>query len=369
MRVGEGIEFEWANMLAGIHQQADWLAHGPRDLLADARARLGEEAPPRIYLTGCGDSYYAGLAARQAFELWSGIPTQALPALELARYELELAPPRAWAVCVSNSGKVTRTVEAATRARERSVAPIAVTYHEDSLLARAAQATIAYRYEDHGFGPGTISYVASLGTLYAIAIRAGELSGRLRADDVEERLRLIEAQADATRRTIELADPIAARLGHELPAGATIDVVGGGPSFGTAFFGRAKLIESARSPGGAHELEEWAHEEFFCTGPGTTTIVVAPPGASADRAVEQITAARELGATAIAVADPDSPAATAADLVLPVSGDPPEELTPLTYCVPLELLAYHFASSKGLTMLGFDDERRRALNFRQIFSG
>ena len=27
----------------------------------------------------------------------------------------------------------------------------------------------------------------------------------------------------------------------------------------------------------------------------------------------------------------------------------------------------HFASSKGLTMLGFDDEHRRQVNFRQIF--
>lgn len=369
MRVGEGIELEWANMLAGIGMQADWLAGGVRDLLADARARLGDVAPPRIYLTGCGDSHYAGLAARLAFERWSGIPTQAVQALELSRYELELAPPRSWAVCVSNSGRVTRTVEAATRAREHGVVPIAITYHDDSLLARATQATIAYRYEDPGFGPGTISYVASLGALYAVALRAGQLSGRLDADGIEEKLRAIETQADATQRTIELADPIAARLGHELPADAKIDVVGGGPSFGTAFFGRAKLIESAHSPGGAHELEEWAHEEFFCTGPGTTTIVVAPPGASADRAVEQITAAREIGATAIAVADPDSPAATAADHVLPVSGNPPEELTPLTYCVPLELLAYHFASSKGLTMLGFDDEKRKALNFRQIFSG
>jgi glucosamine 6-phosphate synthetase-like amidotransferase/phosphosugar isomerase protein len=45
----------------------------------------------------------------------------------------------------------------------------------------------------------------------------------------------------------------------------------------------------------------------------------------------------------------------------------PEELSPLTYCIPLELLAYHFASSKGLVMLGFDEEWRRQLNFRQIF--
>jgi glutamine---fructose-6-phosphate transaminase (isomerizing) len=179
----------------------------------------------------------------------------------------------------------------------------------------------------------------------------------------------VEAQAAAAAATLDLADSVAERLALELPDGAKIDVVGGGPSYGTAFFGRAKLIESAHTPGGAHELEEWAHEEFFCTGPGTTTVVLAPPGAAHDRAVEQLEAAHEIGATAVAVCQPDAPAAAVADVVLPVAGDVAEELSPLTYCVPLELLAYHYASRRGLTMLGFDDERRKELNFRQIFGG
>src|SRR5206468_3758836 len=104
----------------------------------------------------------------------------------------------------------------------------------------------------------------------------------------------VEAQGAASTATIELAGPTAERLAHELPDEAKVDVVGGGPSYGTAFFGRAKLIECAHTPGGAHELEEWAHEEFFCTGPETTTIVVAPSGASDDRAVEQLEAARAI---------------------------------------------------------------------------
>src|SRR5579859_6094866 len=350
-------------MLAGIRQQADWLRRGPRELSEEVSA-LHAEPPTRIYLTGCGDSHYAGLAARHAFENWSGVPTQALPALELARYELDHAPPGAWAICVSNSGKVTRTVEAAARARQRGLFAVGVTYDAGSKLARAADATLAYRYDDPGFGPGTISYVASLTALYVLAIRAGELAGRV---DTERRLGELEAQADAVAQTIELAGPVAEQLGREAPADAKIDVVGGGPSLGTAFFGRAKLIEAAHVAGGAHELEEWAHEEFFCTGPGTLTIVVAPPGASADRAVEQLEAARAMGATAVAVCPPGTEAAAAADVVLPVAGDPPEELSPFAYCVPLELLAYHFAWSKGLTMLGFDDEHRRQVNFLQIF--
>jgi glucosamine--fructose-6-phosphate aminotransferase (isomerizing) len=363
MRVGEGIELRWENMLAGIRQQSAWLGQGPRELLDEARRLLDGPAPPRIYLTGCGDSHYAGLATRLAFERWTGIPTQAVESLELARYELELAPASAWAVCVSNSGKVVRTVEAAANARGRGLVAIGVTYDPESRLAASADATLAFRYEDPGFGPGTISYIASLGALCVLAIRAAELAGR----DVGGLLESIEEQASASAATMALADGPAERLARSLPEDAAVDVVGGGPGYGTAFFGRAKLIESAHTPGGAHELEEWAHEEFFCTGPGRTTIVVAPPGASHDRAVEQLEAAREIGATAVAVSAPDAPAATVADLVLPVAGGATEELAPLTYCIPLELLAYHYASARGLTMLGFDDERRKALNFRQIF--
>ncbi len=77
MRVDENIEPRWESMLAGIRQQPAWLAHGPRALLERARELLAGPDPPRVYLTGCGDSHYAGLSVRHAFEAWSGIPTQA----------------------------------------------------------------------------------------------------------------------------------------------------------------------------------------------------------------------------------------------------------------------------------------------------
>ena len=358
-------------MLAGIHQQADWLARGPRELLADARVRLGGDPPPRIYLTGCGDSHYAGLARAPGVRALERYP-------DAGAARARARPLRARARASACVGRV-RVELRQGDAHGRGGDPGARAGHrpdrrhlrQRTACSRgAAEATIAYRYEDHGFGPGTISYVASLGALYAIAIRAGELSGRLRADGVEEKLRLIEAQADATRRTIELADPIAARLGHELPAGAKIDVVGGGPSFGTAFFGRAKLIESAHSPG----------RRARARGVGARGVLLHRPGYDDDRGRAAGRLGRPRGRAAhggaARSARPRSPSPTPTARLRspptsssPSSGDAPEELTPLTYCVPLELLAYHFASSKGLTMLGFDDERRRALNFRQIFSG
>src|SRR5256886_15062848 len=77
MRVDRNVELKWKNMYRGIHAQVEWLRKGPDELFANAR-RMLTIVPPRIYLVGCGDSHYAGLATRLAFERWTGIPTEAL---------------------------------------------------------------------------------------------------------------------------------------------------------------------------------------------------------------------------------------------------------------------------------------------------
>jgi glucosamine 6-phosphate synthetase-like amidotransferase/phosphosugar isomerase protein len=69
---------------------------------------------------------------------------------------------------------------------------------------------------------------------------------------------------------------------------------------------------------------------------------------------------------AICAAD-DAETAKLADAVLPVQLPNDELLSPLVTPLPLELVALAFAQRLGRTMLGFDDDRRRAVNFRQIF--
>ena len=71
---------------------------------------------PRVVLTGCGDSLFAGMAARWAFERYAGLPTEAIEALELARYHVDTLPPGTLVLPISYSGQVARTVEAARNA-------------------------------------------------------------------------------------------------------------------------------------------------------------------------------------------------------------------------------------------------------------
>ena len=367
MRMDE-LKLQWEAMEAGIAAQAAYLSDGAARELFAAADDLPLQRPSRIYLVGCGDSHYAGLATRYAFERWTGIATEALEILEFSRYAIEAAPSDALVVAVSNSGRVARTIECVVFAERRGISTLGITYDPRSRLASEARMTLPWSYDDVGFGPGTLSYLASLVTLYAVALRIGRISGRISDDDASETLDRIGAAGAAVAATTRDADPVAAQLAEELTPEGLLTIIGGGPNYATALFGMAKFIESARHPAVGQELEEWAHEQYFCTGPGTHTVVIAPRGSSLERAREQLRAVRDVGGRAIAICAPDDAATSElADLTLPAHDTGDELLSPLVTALPLELSALRFARRLGRTMLGFDDENRRAVNFRQIF--
>jgi glucosamine--fructose-6-phosphate aminotransferase (isomerizing) len=362
------IQLKWDNMRAGIDAQVDLLAKAPRPLYEEASGLLTGAAPTRLYTVGCGDSYFCGLAAEMAIERWTGQPMEALESLEFSRYAIRTAPSGSLVVAVSNSGEVARSVESMRFARERGLDTIGVTYNAESRLAQAADRILKYDYRDVGFGPGTMSYLASVLSLLAIGLRVAELGTALDSAGVSREIDAIEALAPVLRSTIAAAEAPAAQLAASLTEDTDVCFVGGGPNYGTALFAMAKMIESARHNTVSQQLEEWAHEQYFCTGPGTVTVVLAPQGYSVDRAREQLQAVQDMKGTAVAVcAADDAQTAALADIVFPVPAGVPEYLSPLVYCVASELIAYHFALTNNKVMLGFDDEWRKEVNFRQIF--
>ena len=364
----EDMQLQWENMRRGIDNQADLLTLAPNELYGNLVDVLDGPAPSRLYLVGCGDSHYCGIAARLAVEAYTGVPTEPLQALEFSRYAIRTAPEDALVVAVSNSGEVARTVECLSFARQKGLRTLGITYKPTSRLAQAADRILQYDYRDVGFGPGTMSYLASLLAIMVVGIRVGQLAGRLDESRVREELDRVMNLASALRNTIETSETTAAQLGETIRDGGDLFFVGGGPNYGTALFAMAKMIESAQLNCVAQELEEWAHEQYFCCRPGTYTVVFAPRGASIDRAREQLQAICDVGGTAVAICDEgDDETAGLADVVLRVSGTTEEMLSPILYCAPVELLAYHFAMKEQKVMLGFDDENRKEVNFRQIF--
>ncbi len=363
------IDLKWENMLAGIKAQVPFLRQSPAAIYADIKERLHfSAAPSRVYLTGCGDSWYCGMATRFAFEAWAGVPTEAVQALEFSRYLVNYAPPDGLVIAVSNSGLVSRTIEAVIQGNRGGLYTIACTGNLKEGLSQEADATIDLAYAERRFAPGTSSYMASMVVQYCLALYLAEVRQRMSPVEVQTMLRQVSSIAEGVTRTISDNNALYEELGKAITQDALVLFIGGGPNYGTASFSMAKMIEAARLNAIGQELEEWAHEQYFITDEDTYTFVIAPPGASRDRAREQMYAIREMGSTCIALCDPDDEQTKSlADLVIPVFGQPDELLSPLVYCVPAEMIAFHVATSGGLKMMGFDDDHVRQVNFKQIF--
>jgi glutamine---fructose-6-phosphate transaminase (isomerizing) len=364
------IDLKWQNMMAGIEAQVTYLRETPHVVYQQVCEKLAlEKAPERIYLVGCGDSWYCGIATELAFQTWTGIPTRAMQALEFSRYEVNLAPKNSLVVGISNSGRVRRTVEAMICARQAGMKTVAGTRLLDSQIAQESEVLIDLGYAEMAFAPGTSSYMASMVVEYCIALHVAEVAGKMTKAEVEAKLDQICAEADGMQKTIDAAKPVLEKLGEETKQGDKIIFMGGGPNYGTAFFSMAKAIETGRAYATGQEMEEWAHEQYFVTDSDTVSFFIAPKGASVSRAREQLWAANEMGSTTVAICDAnDEETAKLAKVVVPVYTGGDELLSPLNYCIPGELFGFFYAVSKNLSMLGFNDPHVKSVNFQQIFN-
>lgn len=363
------IDLKWQNMLAGIKAQVPFVRDSPTAIYEDIKSKLNlKQAPTKIYLLGCGDSWYCGMATRLAFEDWARIPTEALQSLEFSRYLVNYAPEGSMVVTISNSGRVSRTMEAVKEAKKIGLVTVAGTSNLKEGISQVADYTIDLAYSERRFAPGTSSYIASMVVQYCLAVYLAEVNKRMDAQQVKAKLTEISMVADGMQKTIDASMPILEKLAGSVKLTDQVVFLGGGPNYGTAFFSMAKLIEATRTNAVGQELEEWAHEQYFVTNQQTITFVLTPPGNSVSRAREQMYAIREMGSICVAVCHPDDKETQAlADVTVPVFGDTSEILSPLSYCIAGELYAFFLATLNNVTMLGFDNPHIKEVNFRQIF--
>ncbi len=320
------------------------------DVLDDAEGRIAALAKRlaargirHLWLTGCGDSAFAGQAAELAFLRHSPIAAHPVHALDLARYQ------------------VRRLIEAAVQAQRAGHHVVALTNAPASDLALASGETLQLDVPTLGFSPGTSSYVAMMCTLLRLAAELAQLGG---GGGLAGELSRLPGQVETTlRQTAGVADLTARAL---LPA-PWIAFLGAGPNEATARFGAAKLLEGPQLLGVATNLEEWAHEQYFVTSAGDPVVLVNPSGAGHDRGLEILSELRFVGARPVVISDRRPPAPeVAGELLLALAAGVAEELSPVTACLPLALAGFHLARLAGKRSYNFPSEAARDEHYQTI---
>jgi len=368
----------------------------------------------KVYLVGCGDSYFAALAAHLFFERVTGLDVEPVEAMEFSRYAVKYMPKNSLVLGVSNSGRVSRTIEAIIQARRHGAYTVALTGFRDRAAAQEANAALVaalpnVRAALEGIitrlageqqedllerlsEPGMMSklsgqlgigaeidfwlfmlgaYLGSLTQLYAASIHFGVTLGKLNEGEAAEFKAEILRSAEIIVRTaygnLDRVGELAKRFAEK----DTFAFIGAGPNYATACLSAAKMFEQPHLNGVAQQLEEWAHLGFFFTRPyGPPLFVLAPPGESHDRAMELINGIKALGGTVVAVCDKDD--AEIIDMVdeaLLIHGKQDEDFTPWTYGVPGQMLALTLLDLRGQPLIPppYSFKQMMQVNFDLIY--
>jgi len=336
----------------------------------ESSRRIAAKTPvaKRVYLVGCGDSYDAAAAAQFVWERLLASTTQAMPALAFSRYAVGGAPHDSLVVALSQSGKVSRVIEAVRLARRRGIHTIAVTGSRDSPMADEGDPQIVSSFPKLGSIPGTSSYVLNLALLVELAAGLAD-AWRLHADIDRVRTQLAQLPDLIDRSIAELWST--AKV-HAL-ATAHRDVLqfalGAGPNLATARFFARKASEIPQVAVLAQETEEFAHDQYSIVRAGSPVLLCSPPGTSAGRDDELLTSLANLNAATAVVTDEtrDLPVTARPRWRYDVAVGLDESLTPLLYSLPAQMYSYELAKLMGGSFYAFASEVHRNEGDRLIY--
>ncbi|MBI4640044.1 MAG: SIS domain-containing protein, partial [Candidatus Tectomicrobia bacterium] len=199
----------------------------------------------RIFLAGCGDSYYTGLACELAIEQFARLPVEPMSSLQFSRYSVDFIPPHSVLFGISNSGRVSRSIEAVILAREAGMETVAITGNPGSPITSEAHYTLGVKIP--AISPGVRSYTISLLTTLLTALYLGECRGSLSTERATQLRGELRGVADLMEETNEILIDQCYSLAEALEKENLFIFVGGGPNYATALFSAAKIVEACGS--------------------------------------------------------------------------------------------------------------------------
>ena len=345
-------------MLKEIHEQPTAVRETLRGRAAGTRLILDEmrltdadlRAVDKVFVVGCGTSYYSGLVAKYAIEHWARLPVEIDVASEF-RYRDPVLDSRSLVVGVSQSGETLDTMEACRFARSpaNKAKVLTVCNVVDSSMAREADAVLYTRAGPEVGVAATKTHVAQVVAMELLALHLGVLRGERYPGEMARVVEELHRVPERIQSVLARADEICA-VGARYVDTRDFFFLGRGVGYPVALEGALKLKEISYARAEGYPAGEMKHGPIALIEPGTVVVAVATRGRLHSKVMANIEEMRARGATVIAVVtEGDTATAAKADEVLWVPLTPPdaELLAPAVDVVALQLFAYALAKARG----------------------
>jgi len=306
-----------------------------------------EALPDRIVIIACGTSYHAALTARYWLERYLHVPVEVDVASEY-RYRNPVIGNNTLMITLSQSGETADTLEALRLFKRKTphnralsicnVASASLPRESDGLIQLYAGPEIGVA--------STKAYLAQLAVLSLLSMLLAHRAGAMKQNELEGHLAklwlTVSGLADLLAQAVQVstAVPLFSQAAGSL-------FLGRGPCYPLALEGALKLKEISYLHAEGYAAGEMKHGPIALIDHDLPVIVIAPQQYFLDKVLSNLREVQARGAKVILITDlPKEAWPDDVDRVISVpEGD--YFTTPLYVCVPLQLLAYEVALSKG----------------------
>ncbi len=342
-------------MLKEIHEQPEAIADTLRGRVENSeRVELRELQLPdevlrtidKVFVVACGTSYHAAMMAKYAIERWTRLPVEIDIASEF-RYRDPVLDGRSLVIGISQSGETIDTLAAARYAKAQGSTLIGVSNVVDSALAREADAVLYTRAGPEIGVAATKTFTTQLVAMQLLGLYLAQVRGTMDPGTVAYHITELEALPSKVKRAIAGGAAVAEM------AAAWGDVrdfffLGRSGDFPVAMEGALKLKEIAYVRAEGYPAGEMKHGPIALIEPGVVVVGVATDTHIRAKTMSNMQEMKARGATIVMVVEEgNEDVGEVADHVIVVP-DSPDLLCTVTATVPLQLLAYHLATAKGL---------------------
>jgi glucosamine--fructose-6-phosphate aminotransferase (isomerizing) len=285
-------------------------------------------------LAARGTSDNAALYAKYLFEILLGIPTALASPSTFTLYEGRMNLDEVLVIGISQSGESKDILETVSRTRELGASTLAITNNEESSLARAAEIHFYLHAGKEQSVAATKTYTAQLLLLYLLvaALEAEELGADVRQLPEKARSVLAEGRWENTARYRYAEHLVVSSRGY---------------NFATAKEAALKLMEATYVVAQGFSAADLRHGPMAMIGRDFPVVAVVPPGRARPGVKVLVEELTDRGAELVVIAEDQALVDKgAAGFRVPVSCS--EELSPILYALPAQMLAHDLALLKGL---------------------
>lgn len=299
----------------------------------------------KIYIVACGTAYHAGLVGKFYIEKLA----RKLVEVDLAseyRYRDPIVDANTLVIVISQSGETSDTLAALKESRRLGAKTLAITNVVGSSIAREAEHVIHTWAGPEIAVASTKAYTTQLILMFMLALYMAQIAGTVSAEELRRLIGLLKkipAQISETLSDVEPIKTFARQYGFN----EDVFYIGRSLDYCVALEGALKLKEISYIHAEAYASGELKHGTLALIVEGVPVIALATQKSVYEKTLSNIKEVKARDAIVIGIAAAgDSELEKYLDHVIFVP-ETDELLIPLLTVVPLQLLAYYAAITRG----------------------